>query len=102
MRDTPGDDAAPPADEPTPRNRAVVREWQRDRGECASVAVVVAVADALDVDPLTLPPLARRVDPDELDDLLAHASNVSVRFTYATCRVRVTSRGTVHVRPDSE
>ncbi|WP_336036566.1 HalOD1 output domain-containing protein [Halobacterium yunchengense] len=102
MEDTSDDDPPGQVDHDAARREdTVAREWERTGDGRAAAEVVAAVAAALDVDPVTLPPLAHRIDPDSLDDLLADAPNATVRFTYAACRVRVTSRGTVHVVRDA-
>lgn len=62
--------------------------------------VVDAVADATGVDPLDLPPLYERVDPDALDALFRDAggaSVASVRFEFSGCEVLVRGSGQVEV-----
>lgn len=59
--------------------------------EAVSTAVVAAVADAKDVDPLDLEPLYETVDPDALDALFSGAcgSPTEVSFTFAGFEVVV-------------
>jgi hypothetical protein len=69
-------------------------------------AVVDAVADARDCDPMDLPPLNDAVDPDALDDLFADMVSGKPRyggylvFEYCDCTVTVSGMGTVVVVPD--
>lgn len=66
-----------------------------------SDAVVDALADAEDVDPLELEPLYEVIDPDALDSLFAPADDDEragrVQFRTAGYRVEVTSTGRVHL-----
>lgn len=80
----------------TSRSDTARFDWTTD-ADSPAAAVPAAVAAVRGVDPLTLPPLAHRVDPDALDGLLADASDATVRFTYAGCRVTVSATGSVHV-----
>lgn len=60
--------------------------------ESASTATVLTVAEALDVEPTELEPLARTVDPDALDDLFSDpGAPTRLSFTYEG--IRVTLRG---------
>jgi hypothetical protein len=63
--------------------------------------VIDAVADAKGVDPLDLPPLYDRVDPDALDSFFpadgASAPVASLRFEVAGCEVLVRRRDDVVV-----
>lgn len=82
-------------------------QYQRDTKQSddgtVSKRVIAAVADALDVDPLELPPLYDVVDPDALDQLFDHGSPAGgngpgrVVFTMADCEVVVHSDGSVDV-----
>jgi hypothetical protein len=67
---------------PSPHVRA---PGERER---TSEAVVAAVADATDRDPLSLPALYEVVDPDALDAIFADGG-VTVSFSYADCEVVV-------------
>lgn len=66
-----------------------------------SERVVTAVADALDVDSLELPPLYDVIDPDALDQLFEHGFSAGksgpgrVSFTMAGCEVVVHGDGEV-------
>lgn len=57
-----------------------------------SMALIGAVSDAKDTDPLELNPLFETVDSDMLDGLLRSAGNdpVQVTFTFAGCEVTMT------------
>lgn len=59
--------------------------------ELLSTRVVLAVAREKDVDPLELPPLGERLDPDALDALFEGRapSDAELRFEYADVRVVV-------------
>lgn len=65
--------------------------------------VVAAVADALDTDPLELPPLYEVIDPDALDHLFdtsfpnGRRGPGRVMFTLAGCEVVVHSDGAIGV-----
>lgn len=69
------------------------------------VAVLEAVADAIDVDVMDLEtPLAEVIDPDCLESLWSPLDgtkrnvNGVISFEYAGCRVTVKSDGTVEAR----
>lgn len=69
-------------------------------------AVVEAVADVCEVDPIDLEPrLYQAVDPDALDRLFARRADGTpreggrVEFVLAGCQVRVEADGTVKVTP---
>lgn len=69
----------------------------------ASQAVVDAVAEAEGVSPLELRPLARAIDSDALDALVASMDgrpdgSAGVEFAYGGYLVTVTGDGRVHVR----
>lgn len=69
-----------------------------------SMAVVDAVADAVDVDPLELDPLNEAIDPDALDALFpqcgerADGSVHEVSLQFNGCHVTVRDTGEVVVR----
>ncbi len=69
----------------------------------ASEAIVSAVADARDCDPLELPPLFHTIDTDALDSVVARQrgprrqETVRVEFEYANYAVTVHSVGTVEL-----
>ncbi len=71
-----------------------------------STAVVEALANANDVDPLELDPLYEAVDPDALDSLFSTTDGSSrthhgkVQFTTNGYEVEVTSTGRVHLTPE--
>lgn len=60
--------------------------------EPLTTTIVTAVAEARDVSPLDLPPVASVVDPDALEGLFrGRETNGEVTFTYAGHRVTVTA-----------
>jgi hypothetical protein len=84
------DDTAP---QPTAAEHAVVTT-RLPAEESTAVAVVFAVADALDCDPVELESLSTRVDPEALDTMTERAagtgSKLSISFSFAGCAVTVT------------
>lgn len=72
--------------------QSVAAEWTTGH-RTVSEAVVAAVAELTDSDPLSLEPLYHAVDPDALDALLqdegASRSPQCVEFSYADCDVTV-------------
>ena len=68
--------------------------------EVTSQAVVTAVAEETDTDPMELDPLYNVIDSDALNTLLsshepgADGALLEVEFIYAGCEVRVASDGT--------
>lgn len=64
-------------------------------------SVVTEVADLAGVDPLDLPALFDRIDPDALDSLVDGLDNGEVEFDYAGFEVVVDSSGTVDVEGPS-
>jgi hypothetical protein len=83
-------------------------EYLPRAAEPVSLAVVRAVADANDVDPMDLDErLHDCIDPDALDRLFDSVSGKPswdgrISFTMAGCRVEVEGRGTVLVTPLAE
>lgn len=81
----------------------VTSSVQRD--DAAAIRVLEAVAAARDIDIETLnPPLGTVIDPDALEAILDadSDSDVAVSFTYADCRISVTSDDIdVRVHPDA-
>lgn len=71
-----------------------------------AMALVSAVADVLETDPLDLDPLYEAVDTDALNDLLRPNSfgenPVWVSFTFASCEVSMASDGRVEITPHEE
>lgn len=76
--------------------------------ETVGEQVVTAVADALDTDPLELPPLYEVIDPDALDHLFETGFPARRRgpglviFTLADCEVVVHSDGDIDVTAPHE
>lgn len=71
--------------------------------ESATEAVVLAIAEATNRDPLDLDPLYDSVDPDVLDRLVqspdGERSRSTVEFAHAGCDVTVRADGRVAVKP---
>ena len=69
----------------------------------ASMAVVVALSEAIDVDPLDLEPLNESVDTDALDALVrvrgAMNGDVHVTFTHEERVITISSYGVIAVTP---
>lgn len=70
--------------------------------ENPSTTVVLAVADIVDEDPTSLPPLRSVVDPDALDALFAARPPVHVEFEYYGCLVSIREGTEVLVYPPGE
>lgn len=77
---------------------------ERDDMECAAlsdrdltVRIVGAVAEAVDTDPVELPPLYQVVDPEAIETVLVTADDACVQFEYAGQAVEIRSDGTVTV-----
>lgn len=68
-----------------------------------SESFVLALADFLDVDPITLDPLYETVSPDALDELVATGDppgvDGHVSFTYADCEVTIHASGLFEFDP---
>ena len=95
------------ADEPERPSAGTVRAQYDWASTPPPIAVVEAVAVALDREATALEPLYESVDPDALDVLLrsngssATPSDLAVTFTVADRQVTVHSSGEVVVRADS-
>ena len=79
-------------------------QHQTDRQVSPSKRVVDEVAEQKDVDPITLPPLHRAIDPDALDALFAPTPQTdrmegAVSFEYSGYEVTVHSHGYVETTP---
>lgn len=64
------------------------------------VAVVSAVADATDTDPLELPPLSNAINPEALNDLVSAERSPgleSISFAYAGYDVVVSGAGDIQI-----
>lgn len=75
-------------------------QHQIDRRVSPSKRVIDEVAEQKDIDPTTLPPLHRAIDPDALDALFAPTSQTdrmkgAVSFKYSGYEVTVYSHGYV-------
>lgn len=95
-----------PSDDEDKQRDTVVCQTEFDPAtDCASEAVIRAVAILNDVDPTDLAPLSEVVDPDALDALFApNASGISrntnghILFNYDAYYVRVDSSGQITVQ----
>ncbi|WP_202614562.1 HalOD1 output domain-containing protein [Halostella litorea] len=78
-----------------------VVERRYDSGDGSpSEAVVYAVAEAVNVDPLELDPLHGTVDPDALDALFRNGDDSTLlSFSYGGCDVSVSGQGRVVAAP---
>ena len=76
-------------------------EWGQESAPTPLHAVVSAVAEAEDVDPVELPPLYNAIDPDALNALVTSDSSTvsTVTFQYAGYAVVVRGEGKVEVQP---
>jgi hypothetical protein len=75
------------------------QRFSPDRAESLNLAVLFSVAEALDADAESLPPLRDVVDPDALDALVVSPADVAVTFRYAGCLVRVRPAEAILVSP---
>lgn len=75
------------------------RNMSTNQQEKTSMAVVLAIAEKLDVDPVDLEPLAKSIDPGALDRLFDRSDGAmpELSFEHAGVSVRIDSGG-VHVR----
>lgn len=62
-----------------------------------ALAVVDAVAQFKDEDPLALPPLGNHIDPEALDQFVASTEDGTVRFSYNEVDVEIASSGEISV-----
>ncbi|WP_247003153.1 HalOD1 output domain-containing protein [Halosolutus gelatinilyticus] len=79
-----------------------VFEAQFDRAAIdPSEAVIEAIADVRDVEPIRLDPLYEFVDPEALDRICADRSDAdcTVTFAYLEYRVAITDSGVITIRP---
>lgn len=69
-----------------------------------SMAVISAVADALDADPLELDPLFDTLDTDALDNLLREdgGSPIHVSFAFAGCEITMSGDGRIRLAVNDE
>ncbi len=100
MTDPPGGFRGRPTDSSTEPIRTRF-DWA---STTPSMAVVETVAVARNEDPLSLPPLYARIDPDALDALVTSAATptddgLRISFSYADHDVTVGSDGGVAVTP---
>lgn len=79
--------------------------WERDTENTPVYAVVSAVAEAEDADPVDLPPLYNAIDPDALNDLFTSRPEQTVErvtFRYVGYDVVVRGNGEVLVHSEQE
>lgn len=70
-----------------------------------STAVVAAIADIRDVDPIELGPLSHTISPKSLNTLCSGRqkdSDCTVDFEYLDCRIRISSYGLLEIEPISD
>lgn len=65
----------------------------------AGMAVVAALSEVRETDPMTMEPLQTTIDVDALDSLLAGGDTVEVTFPVAQYTVTVNGDGVITVRP---
>ena len=71
--------------------------------EKPSTAVVLAIAKITDTEPLSLPQLAKTIDPDALDTIIENGGgDVQVTFTYASCDITVTNDRQIRIISNNE
>lgn len=93
------DDGARSGEASIPSSEDWIRHDWTETGR-ASAAVVESVSAVSGRDPLALPPLYERIDPDALDTLLRTESNgVQVAFEYAGMSVRMGADGSIGLAP---
>lgn len=88
-------------------NRGTYHTWCGDGGyEPASTALLLTVSAVLEVEPDDLEPLSERLNPDALNDLLAHwradnprTGDGTITFAFSTCAVTVHSSGEIVIDP---
>ena len=72
----------------------------------ASMAVIAALADVMDIDPVELDPLYSTVDPDELDALvrirIGTNGDTHAAFTHEGHAITVHSYGVITITPEHE
>lgn len=67
----------------------------------AGTAVVAALSEVLETDPMTMEPLQATVDVDALDTLFAGSDTVEATLSIAQHTVTLTGDGMITVRPAS-
>lgn len=69
-----------------------------------SMAVIGAVSDVLDTDPLELDPLFETLDTEALDGLLRKEGStpVHVSFTFASCEITMSGDGRIRLSVPEE
>lgn len=76
-------------------------EWEQDTENTPVYAVVSAVAEVEDTDPVDLPPLYNAIDPESLNSLFTSQSNPvaeQITFQYAGYSIVVRGSGEVEVQ----
>lgn len=77
-----------------------VARYERDSDVPISVVVVDVVAEIVDADALSMPPLIESVDPGPLDALFAGENRgMTVEFDYADHRVAIDGNGEIRAIP---
>lgn len=83
-------------DRDAPRNAEVISNF--DSGSVLDNLVRI-VSEATDEDPLEMPPLAREIDPDALEQFIQSSAHPSTRvsFRFNGCEITVNSGGEITV-----
>lgn len=93
------------ADSQTTSTLSATATWEQDTENTPVYAVVSAVAEADDSDPVDLPPLYDAINPDALNELFTSRSEPGVdqvTFRYVGYDVVVHGNGDVRVTPTQE
>ncbi|SEL38175.1 HalOD1 output domain-containing protein [Haloferax larsenii] len=74
----------------------------REHDEPLSTNVVLSVAAIEGVRPTELPPLARTIDPDALDQVFCGTDDAILSFSYAGYRVAIHAADRIEITPIDE
>lgn len=90
-----------PTDDTRNDRRHVVIDATASSGREFGTVVVNAIADELGVDPTSLPPIRRSIDPEVLNAFrdADEAASAALSFEYLGYKVVVTGDGLVQLRP---
>ncbi|MFC6722022.1 HalOD1 output domain-containing protein [Halobacteriaceae archaeon SHR40] len=73
------------------QTQQVVSDWRQSDG--LTEAIVKAIAEVTDSQPMALPPLQEYTDVDSLKRLLTGTDSIEIRFEYEQVRVTIASDG---------
>ena len=76
------------------------REFVSGRASNPSEAIVLEIAERIEVNPVDLPLLYERVDPEALDSLVQGPGSVHVMFEYAGYEVTVSETGCITIQEE--